>query len=146
MHELGLATDILAVCEASLAAHGRGRIEAVRLVVGDLAAVEPDLLCFAWEALTSGGPHAGSRLEIEWRPARQVCRLCAAEKPRLRGGWWPLCPDCGAVLAVESGDELEVIDIRVCLEEPAGVGARAPASHGVHTKDGVKHGKDTEDG
>ncbi len=118
MHELGLTSDILAICEASLAAHGRGRIEVVRLRVGDLAAVEPDLLRYAWEALTHGGPHAGSRLEIEWRPARQMCPSCAAEKPRAPGAWWPLCPDCGAVLAVEGGDELEVIDIRVALEEP----------------------------
>ena len=128
MHELGLATDILAVSEASLAQHGPGRIEVVRMVVGELAAVEPDLLRYAWEALTASGPHAGSRLEIEWRPARQVCPRCDAEKPRSPGVWWPLCPDCGAVLSVEGGDELEVIDIRATLEESDGGG---PAGNGV---------------
>lgn len=138
MHELGLVTDILAVSEASLAEHGRGRIEAVRVVVGDLAAVEPDLLRYAWEALTSGGPHAESQLEIEWRPARQVCPACDAQKPRAPGVWWPLCPDCGAVLSVEGGDELEVIDIRVILEEPGEGGADG----GGPAADGVVHGKD----
>ena len=103
MHELGLANEVLRVCEESLAAHGRGRIEVVRMVVGDLAAVEPDLLQFAWQALTSDGPHAGSRLEIEWRPARQICRVCEADKPRAPGDWWPWCPDCGAALVPEVG-------------------------------------------
>lgn len=128
MHELGLATDILTMCEDSLALHGRGRIERVRLIIGDLAAVEPDLLCFAWEALTSQGPHAGSRLEIEWRPARQVCPVCRAEKTRPSGGWWPLCPDCGAVLAIEGGDELEIVDIQACLEE---ANSRGTEQHSV---------------
>jgi hydrogenase nickel incorporation protein HypA/HybF len=146
VHELGLTSDVLAVCEASLAAHGRGRIEVVRLRVGDLAAVEPDLLRYAWEALTAGGPHAGSRLEIEWRPARQVCRACAAEKPRARGDWWPLCPDCGAVLAVEGGDELEVIDIRVVLEEPAGAAVGAAPCDAVSADTGEDHVRNAEDG
>ncbi len=122
MHELGLASEILRVCEESLAQHGAGRIERVRLAVGELSAVEPDLLRFAWEAVTAAGPHAGAVMDIDWRPAKQFCPACDEPKSRAQGDWLRLCPDCGGILRVEGGDELDVVDLRVTLEdEPGGV-------------------------
>ena len=124
MHELSLAHEILRICEAALARHGTGRIESVRVAVGELSAVEPDLLRYAWEALTQDGPHAGARLEIDWRPARRFCARCDAEKRRVDGRWTLLCPDCDEVLQVQGGTELDVLDLRVTLDEAE---ASAPA-------------------
>lgn len=111
MHELGLALDIYRTCREAVAGHGAGRLEWVKVAIGELAAVEPDLLGFAWQAVTEGGPDAGARLEVEWRAARQRCPQCGAAAERVRGAWLSLCPTCERVLAVEGGDELEVLSV-----------------------------------
>ena len=81
MHELSIAQEIYRTSRAAVAAHGPGRLERVKVAVGELTAIEPELLTFAWEALTGGGPDAGSLLDVEWRPARQLCAACNADKP-----------------------------------------------------------------
>ncbi len=109
MHEMGLAMAIYDTCRAAVAGEGPGRLEWVRVAVGELAAVEPELLRFAWEALTEGGPDAGSALEVEWRPARQRCPRCGDVAERSTGTWLRLCPACESPLQVEGGDELDVL-------------------------------------
>jgi hydrogenase nickel insertion protein HypA len=111
VHEMGLAVSIYRTCRQALAGRTDGAIEWVRVAIGELSAVEPDLLRFAWEAVTAGGHDAGARLDIEWRPARQHCPECGEDKPRREGSWLPLCPDCGTPLAVEGGQELDVLQL-----------------------------------
>ena len=117
MHELGLAHDVLRACAAQVPAGGR--ITRVRLIVGDLAAVEPDLLRFGWQAVVEGTPHAGSVLEIDWRPARQVCEACGEIPERAAGSWLKLCPRCERPLRVEGGQELEVRDLTYETDDEA---------------------------
>ena len=118
MHELSIATEVYRVSRATVAEHGGGRLVAVRLAVGELTAIEPELLGFAWEALLEGSDDAGARLDIDWRPARQRCASCDADKPRGDGSWLRLCPDCGEPLTVEGGDELDVLSVE--LEQDGG--------------------------
>jgi Zn finger protein HypA/HybF involved in hydrogenase expression len=108
VHELGLAMDIYQTCRQTVAGHGGGKLDFVRVAVGELAAVEPDLLAFAWEAVTADGPDEGSRLDVEWRPARQHCPACGGDVERSRGSWLRVCPHCEGILAVEGGEVLEV--------------------------------------
>jgi hydrogenase nickel incorporation protein HypA/HybF len=115
MHETALAAEILKIARASAEANGGGRLTAVSIVVGELSAVEPDLIAFAWEAVTSGTDDAGSTLEVEFRPARQTCRVCGDVPERAPGSWLRLCPRCQEPLRVEGGDELDVA--RVTFEE-----------------------------
>jgi hydrogenase nickel incorporation protein HypA/HybF len=111
VHELSIAQEIYRTSRAAVAAHGPGRLERVTIAVGELTAVEPDLLRFAWEALTKGGPDAESALTVEWHPARQYCAACRAEKPRAQGSWLRVCPDCGMPLEVSGGQELDVLRV-----------------------------------
>ena len=111
MHETGIAAEIYAISRRAADAHGGGRLDSVKVVVGELSAIEPDLLAFAWEAITSGGPDAGSRLDVEWRPARQTCAGCGEVADRAAGTWLRLCPRCGGALRIEGGDELDVRDV-----------------------------------
>jgi hydrogenase nickel insertion protein HypA len=111
LHELSIAQEIYRTSRSAVAAHGPGRLERVKVAVGELTAVEPDLLTFAWEALTGNGPDAGSVLEVEWHPARQFCPACGADKPRAQGTWLRLCPDCGQALQVSGGQELDVLQV-----------------------------------
>jgi len=111
VHELSIAEEIYRASRAAVAEHGSGRLERVTVAVGELAAIEPDLLTFAWEALTQGGPDGGSVLDVEWRRASQFCAACAAEKPRSDGSWLRICPDCGGPLAVTGGTELDLLRV-----------------------------------
>jgi len=117
MHETGVAQEIYAISRRTADAHGGGRLRSVKVVVGELSAVEPDLLAFAWEAVTSDGPDRASRLDVEWRPARQTCAACGEVPERAAGSWLRLCPRCGSALRIEGGDELDVRD--VTFEEAA---------------------------
>jgi len=108
---MGIAMSIYDTCRAAVAKHGGGRMESVQVAVGELSALEPELLRFAWEAVVESGPHAGCRLEIDWRSARQHCPACAAEKERSAGSWLRVCPDCGGPLELEGGDELDVLQV-----------------------------------
>src|SRR5512146_1105004 len=94
MHELSLATEVHRACRARIDERGGGRLERVRLAVGELSAVEPELLEFAWQAVVEGGADAGAALEVEWRPARQVCDGCGVVPERAAGDWLRFCPRC----------------------------------------------------
>lgn len=117
MHELNLATEIHRTCRATIAARGGGRLDSVRVAVGELSAVEPELLRYAWEAVVADGGDAGATIEIEWHPARQVCDACGGPKPHEPGDWLRICPDCGRPLRIEGGNELDVVDLTYTPEE-----------------------------
>ena len=111
MHEMSIAAEIHRIGRATVEKNGDGRLDSVTVAVGELTAIEPRLLAYAWEALVRGGPDEGARLEIDWRPARQFCAACGEWKSRGSGTWLRLCPDCGMPLRVEGGSDLDVLEI-----------------------------------
>jgi hydrogenase nickel incorporation protein HypA/HybF len=117
VHELNLATEIYRTCRATIDARGRGRLESVRVAVGELSAIEPELLVYAWEAVVSGGPDQGAKLEVEWHSARQVCPSCGQRLEHEPGAWLRLCPSCGGVVRIEGGDEMDVVDLTYTPDE-----------------------------
>jgi hydrogenase nickel incorporation protein HypA/HybF len=110
MHELSLATEVYRLCRSRVERGAASRIERVKLAVGELAAVEPDLLRFAWQAVIADGPDAGAVLEIEWREAIQMCDGCGARVERAAPAWHTDCPACGRPLRVEGGRELDLLE------------------------------------
>jgi hydrogenase nickel incorporation protein HypA/HybF len=108
MHEMGIAAEVYRIARQAAAGADGGALESVTVVVGELSAVEPDLLRFAWEALLDGTGDATARLDVEWRRARQVCARCGEVEERAPGSWLRLCPRCQTPLSVSGGDELEV--------------------------------------
>jgi hydrogenase nickel incorporation protein HypA/HybF len=123
---MGLAAEIHRIARETADVEGGGRLDSVTVVVGDLAAVEPDLLEFAWDAALAGGPDEGARLIVDWRPARQICAFCGDVPERAAGSWLRLCPGCGEPLAVIGGDELEVRRIAF-TQEPRAARELAPS-------------------
>ncbi len=117
MHEMGIAVEIYRACRQAAPGNGSGRIETVTVAVGELAAVEPELLRFAWEAATAEGPDAGAELAVRWCAARQECPACGETKDRSEGSWLRICPDCGNPLVVSGGDELDIEQIVFECEE-----------------------------
>jgi len=109
MHELGVAAEIHRLCRARIGPNPSARLERVEVLVGELSAVDPELLRYAWEAIVAGGPDAAAVLAIEWRAARQVCEGCGREAERASGSWMARCGRCGQPLRIDGGQELDVI-------------------------------------
>lgn len=108
---MGIAIEVYRACRAAVEHLGPGKIDEARVAVGELVAVEPDLLVFAWQAVTADGPDREARLEVQWCPARQFCTTCNESKDRTEGSWLRLCPDCGQILQVEGGDDLDLLEV-----------------------------------
>ena len=117
VHEMGIAIEVYRTCRDAVREHGGGRLRNVRLAVGELAAVEPDLLEFAWHAVVAEGPDAEAVLEIDFCPALQHCPACDTDADRSEGSWLRLCPACGMPLEVSGGDELDVLEVSFTDEQ-----------------------------
>lgn len=128
---MGVALEIHRACRARMEAHGPTRLDRVRVAIGELSAVEPDILRYAWEAVVSDGPDSGAELEIEWRPARQVCDDCGEIEERVEGTWLRLCPHCELPLRVEGGRELDLLQFAFTpLVDVPGLGTDAEGDAG----------------
>jgi hydrogenase nickel incorporation protein HypA/HybF len=111
MHEIGIATEIYRLGRETMEEGGGVQLETVIVAIGDRTGVEPELLCFAWEAITTGSSDHGSKLEVQWCPARQLCDNCGDVAERAPGSWLRLCPLCDGVLRLEGGEELDLLRI-----------------------------------
>ncbi len=111
MHELSVATELYLGLRAELEARGGARLVSARIEVGELAAIEPRLLSFAWEAVVQGGPDEGALLDIEWRPVTCTCPHCGIVQTEPNHDWLRLCPHCAAPLRLEGGRELDVVSL-----------------------------------
>ena len=97
MHETGIAMEIYAISRRTADANGGGRLTSVKVIVGELSAIEPDLLAFAWEAVTAGEPTP--RRGSTWsggRPGRSA--PAAARSPS-----GPPGPGCGYARVAAGG-------------------------------------------
>jgi len=127
VHELSIAAEIYRVARAAVGRHENGTLRRVKVKVGELSAVEPSLLGYAWEAVVSGGFDAGAALEVEWCPARQTCRTCGVFPGRALGTWLRVCPLCGSPAQMEGGDELDVVSVTFDEEQGENDGNRREA-------------------
>ena len=109
--------ELLRAAREAVAGHGPGRLERLTVAVGELSGVEPDLLRYAWEAVTVDEPERGSALTVDWHPARQTCPACGVVEDRVEGGWLRGCPGCGGLLRVDGGDELTLVELDYTLAE-----------------------------
>jgi hydrogenase nickel incorporation protein HypA/HybF len=94
MHELGIAESGLKAALIEMERQGASRILSVTLRIGDLAAVDPDSLRFAFEAVINETPAAGARLEIEHVAPVAWCHTCNQEFPTDSLSFFK-CPQCG---------------------------------------------------
>lgn len=122
MHELSIAEALFGLCRDRVPVGER--LTVVRVAVGELASVEPDQLQFAWSAVVAGGTHAGARLDIDWRAARQTCAACGVVAERQPGTWLRVCPQCDLPLQIDGGHELDLLELEV---EPVSSASSRPA-------------------
>lgn len=125
MHEASIALAIVDEI-AERVPGGGGKITAVHLRIGALAAVDTAALEFAWELATDGTPASGSQLKIDRVPLAIFCKACG-ERRTVEHGTLPVCPVCatpsGEILA---GRELHITALEV-LDDPQARGS--PTEH-----------------
>jgi hydrogenase nickel incorporation protein HypA/HybF len=74
----------------------RGRLASVRVEIGALEHIQPEVMATVWEALTRETELRGATLDFEHVPLRVACGACGhefePEDPAIL-----LCPACGVV-------------------------------------------------
>ena len=108
MHELALMESLVAAVQEHVA---EGRVVAIRLEIGRLAAVVPDALRFSFDVCAQGTRLEGARLDIVPIDGRGRCRACGEE--RCVDTRFSAC-GCGSFdVALLAGEELRVRELEV---------------------------------
>ncbi|HEY4645421.1 MAG TPA: hydrogenase maturation nickel metallochaperone HypA [Steroidobacteraceae bacterium] len=123
MHELAVCQALLDEVERIARARRAKRVAAVRVRVGALAGVEPELLQRAYEVARAGTLAEDASLAIEDSPVRVYCPRCGNEGtvqvPRL------VCAACGEWRTeVVAGDDLTLMSVELVAAD----GVRAGGS------------------
>jgi len=93
MHEMMVAQNLLATISAETARQNAMPITA-KISCGMLNAINDEVLCFAFEAITKGTACEGLRLEIEHKPIRAKCSDCGESFDIELSS--PKCPSCAS--------------------------------------------------
>ncbi len=110
MHEVSLVESIVAALEKMMEEEKWRKIEEVRLRVGVLRQVNPEILSFAFETVTKGTPLEGARLIVTDVPLKYRCRKCGQMWGEENG----LCTACGSAdRETLAGMELEIESLEV---------------------------------
>ena len=107
MHELSLAAAVVDACVEQAAG---ARVLRVWLDVGELAAVLPDALRFAFEVCAAGTSAEGAGLEIREIPGRAVCHDCG--RTTALSAPYGIC-ECGGYLRIVEGKELRIKEMEI---------------------------------
>jgi len=114
MHEMSIVEALLTSVSQELDAHPGARVRTLRVRVGQLRQVEPEMLQFCYRAAAQDTRLAGSCLEIEQVEARARCDVCSLEF-EVDENWFE-CPRCRATRAqLLAGRELDLMSVE--LEE-----------------------------
>jgi len=112
MHETGIATEIINIINETMRNRPAVVVRQVRVMIGELTAVLPESLVFAYHALTENTALQNSRLVITIIPVQAYCRTC--NKPFTVQEFTFACPFCGqSDIDVTSGNELYIKEIEV---------------------------------
>ena len=103
MHEYGLMAALMERVEQEAAAHGALAVHRVRVQIGELSGVEPELLDSAFAIVRAGTICDRAVLDIERVAARWECGRC--HRP-VNAGEHLQCGVCGAPAVLAAGDEI----------------------------------------
>jgi len=126
MHELSICQSMLSEIEAVAVQNHASRVHRVKLQIGPLSGVEPQLLQQAFPIAVAGSIAERAVLEIEMLQIRVACKLCGAETAATANKL--LCGECGTwQTRLLSGDEMLLASLELDrdVEQSAG-------SHSMH--------------
>jgi Zn finger protein HypA/HybF involved in hydrogenase expression len=110
MYELSVAQELYCKSRTRVDELGAVELESVRVALGELSGITPELLRAAWKFVTSESADENCRIEIELRAARLVCPKCGAvPEAHPPAGY---CERCKCHMRVESGAGIELLGVR----------------------------------
>ena len=105
MHELSVAQALVEQVDAVIDRHGATQVSLVRLRIGPLAGVVPELLATAFPLAAAGSRMEHAELEFTHAPIQVHCQTCGLDTEAAMNRL--LCGACGDWhTQVISGDEL----------------------------------------
>lgn len=117
MHELAICQALLDQVD-EIARQRAARVTLVRVAIGPLSGVEPQLLQQAYTLACAGTAADGATLAIEEMPVRVGCRSCNAETAATPSRL--VCGACGDWhTEVTSGDEMMLLQLELEVDELA---------------------------
>jgi len=116
MHELSVCQGLLDRVAGIAREHGGSSVKVIRLRIGPLSGVEPQLLEQAFPLARAGTVAEHAVLAIETQPVRVRCEACGAETEAAPNRL--LCGRCGEWRTrLIGGDELLLVGVELHLEE-----------------------------
>lgn len=103
MHEYSLMAALVERVEQEATSHNAIAVHRVRVRIGELSGVEPDLLESAFAIVRAGTICEHAVIDIDRVEARWACSAC--QRP-LAGGERLQCAACGSPARLVSGDEI----------------------------------------
>ncbi len=105
MHELGIITNLFTLIEAVAKENNLVKINTVKLKLGKLQQIVPEMLTFAFETVAKGTKAEGATLEVEYVPIKMQCNACRHEFIVVEHVY--ICPECAATnLTILEGMEI----------------------------------------
>lgn len=112
MHETAIAQDIITIVQETLKEHPKSRLNTVRVSIGEMVAIVPDLLHHAYDSLIPDTRLANSILDIHIIPISAICSTC--QKSFGLDDYEFLCPACQSTdIKVKTGDEFFIKELLV---------------------------------
>jgi hydrogenase nickel incorporation protein HypA/HybF len=130
MHELSIATSLIALAREHLAPQDAGRVARVYLAIGALTSVHVESLRFSFDLVAEGTPLEGAELVIRSIPIAIHCPNCN-EEFELEGIQSFRCPVCHVPSAdIRRGRELDLEQLELRIDE--GTNFDSPSAHPLH--------------
>ncbi len=105
MHELSICQGLMRQVTAIAQQHHARSVSLIRLRIGPLSGVEPELLMQAFPIASAGTVAANATLTVERQAVRVRCRQCGAETEATANRL--VCGECGHwQTQLVSGDEM----------------------------------------
>ncbi len=116
MHELSVVAGLFELLEEQVREHHASAVTRVKLRVGEMSGIVPELLESAFEVYKKGTLAEAARLEVEIVPVRIRCGACGGETLKEEDA---TCASCGARdFSIEEGRDLLVERIEIETEDP----------------------------
>ena len=106
LHEMAILDNMLDVINFQMKEHNIKALKKVKIVVGELTGVAPDVLEFCWDLSIENSSYKEAILEVEKIKAVAICSKCTN---RYLFSLGPVCNNCGGgVKEILSGRELYI--------------------------------------
>jgi hydrogenase nickel incorporation protein HypA/HybF len=92
MHELGIINNLFTIIEKVAEENKLVRINNVKLKLGRLQQIVPEMFTFAFETVAKGTKAEGATLDVEYVPIKMRCKTCNNEFIVEEHVY--ICPEC----------------------------------------------------